>query len=607
MLYLSLILTLLTALACESKQDSRRGNPLESKFAGQYAMLVKVTVDQELPVIGNARSETLTVKRFSVSGVDGTLVAEEQVCRIDVIAEGPAQPSFSNDLISRFPTITSPLSIEKGEEGWRWHRERSGIVLGAELENHLNDELPTESSDPRLVDHDSDGNHGVTIPIQGILEGELHAVLRYADELSGTWSGISSDEWIGTAIDYTEQSVIASTHEILMTQFPSQQVNDPTLNAVIVIPLEVEKADCTLVESTLVERGLIPVREEDERDRNEDAPFGYLCDGQAASVYDEQLLERTNCGGDDPFVLPPARIELEPKTVSPYEAERCGAIDDTRSDEALLKCAEFEFWHAFSDGRLIPRQEALEYISNSLSLLEERVLPERLNPDLGRLYMLRGMFYMAIGLENGVSDYLIDSEAYSSLDFDRVEELDDENFAVIAFDLTLQMTLAGLAGEHERAAEIARNGLDYVLGLGDPDVVEDKNVGAVLGLSGTTMTWPLNTGIPQKTLEALEAVDCPHNIEFCERNTVHAPYARPGLEYHKAEVYARLNMREAYQAQLEIVAQQPGYEDWPWREVVEIQRKEPSRLLNKYLSYGEDEYAQSYATMSSGCVMCHGR
>ena len=278
---------------------------------------------------------------------------------------------------------------------------------------------------------------------------------------------------------------------------------------------------------------MIPVRKQSEQTEDGDAPFGYLCDGGAATVYDEQLLERTNCGGDDPFVLPPARIELEPHIASPYEAERCGDIDDTRSSDVLLSCAETEFWHAFSDGRLTPREEALAYISDTLRLLESREVAESLHSDLGRLYMLRGMFYMAMGLENGISDYLIDSEAYSSPDFDRVEELDGENFAVIAFDLTLEMTLAGLAGEHERAAEIARNGLDYVLGLGDPDVIEDKNVGAVLGLSGTTMTWPLNTGIPQKTLDALETVDCPHNIEFCERNTLHAPYARPGLNIIK--------------------------------------------------------------------------
>ena len=129
-----------------------------------------------------------------------------------------------------------------------------GIVLGAELDDHLNDALPTESSDPRLIDHDDDGNHGVTIPIQGILEGELHAVLRYADELSGSFSGQQGDDWEGVAIDYTEQSVIASTHEILLTQFPAQQVEDPKLNGVKVIPLNAEKVDCTLIEDTLVER-----------------------------------------------------------------------------------------------------------------------------------------------------------------------------------------------------------------------------------------------------------------------------------------------------------------------------------------------------------------
>ena len=74
-------------------------------------------------------------------------------------------------------------------------------------------------------------------------------------------------------------------------------------------------------------------------------------------------------------------------------------------------------------------------------------------------------------------------------------------------------------------------------------------------------------------------------LSFCERNTLHAPYASPSLEYYKDEIYARLKMSEAYKAQLEVVAMHPGYDDWPWREVVELQRKKPSRLLNKYLSY----------------------
>ena len=45
-------------------------------------------------------------------------------------------------------------------------------------------------------------------------------------------------------------------------------------------------------------------------------------------------------------------------------------------------------------------------------------------------------------------------------------------------------------------------------------------------------------------------------------------------------------MGAAYQAQLEVFKMPTGYDDWSWREVVELQGKKPSCLLNKYLSCG---------------------
>ncbi len=188
-----------------------------------------------------------------------------------------------------------------------------------------------------------------------------------------------------------------------------------------------------------------------------------------------------------------------------------------------------------------------------------------------------------------------------------MEALEPDNFVATVFDSTLEMTFARMANEHARAAELARGGLEYALNLGDPDVVEDVNVGAVFAITGITMTWPLSSGVPQASLEAKRKVGCLSEVEFCTGNTLHTPYARPGLEYHEAEMYARLGMRDAYVEQLEKVAAQPGYEDWAWYDVVELQRREPGRLLDKFASYGEDRYVDSYATMNNGCVMCHGR
>ena len=312
-------------------------------------------------------------------------------------------------------------------------------------------------------------------------------------------------------------------------------------------------------------------------------------------------------GEPTPFEIPFRRIELEPQIESFYEEERCGPLDASFTHEEILSCTESEFWHGFSDGRLAHRQASLDYIDEALELLEALGFGPELNADVGRVHMLRARVLMALGLENGMPEYMIESDKYITPEFDRVQELDPENFVAFAFNLTLEMTIAGIEGDFERAEELAYESLEVGLSLGEPGVVDHPKVGAILGLSGTLMTWPLASEVPQTTLEALEMIGCPEDVEFCVQNTTHAPFARVGLEYHKAEFFARLNLPDRYRAQLEVVTAQPGYEIWPWRGLVELQRQEPERLINKYLTYGEEQFAQSYATQNSACVICHGR
>lgn len=596
---------LLSALSCtDEPKTSAEGGAQVSPFVGDFAALVTVTVEQELPVIGQMPASTQMSKLFRVREEGGVLTLEERVCRLSLSSDAPAKPVMDEALVSLFPVTLSPLEVTREEAGWRWRRARAGVVLGAELSEPHTEALPISSDDPRVSDLDRDEHPGVTLKITGIIEGELHAVLRYSDELEGT---LADEErlWRGRSKDFTEQSILGASHELLMTPIPSVQVDDPTLNMVQVIPLaDSEEPSCERVLEVLERELGVPY----ERPQHAlDAPFGLLCDGTPAQVYDQQLLERVDCATGESFTLPSPRVELEPQLPSPYEVERCGLLSDELSVSEVLSCAELEFWQAFSDGRLAARQEALAYISEALDEVERRGYPEELNQEVAHLYMLRGMFYMAMGQENGVGEYLIGSREYSTPDFDRVAELDPDNFAVISFDLTLEMTLAGIAGDHMRAHSMAREALEYALSLGEPNTVEPANVGTILGLTGVTMTWPLSSGLPQESLEALEWVGCPDEIPFCRDNTLHAPYARPGLAYHQAEMYARLDMGEAYRAQLEVVAAQPRYETWPWRDLVELQRANPELLLEKFRSYGQDEYAHSYATMSSGCVMCHGR
>ncbi|PCJ45596.1 MAG: hypothetical protein COA99_04540 [Moraxellaceae bacterium] len=338
-------------------------------------------------------------------------------------------------------------------------------------------------------------------------------------------------------------------------------------------------------------------------------PLGMLCDGSTESFYDETIFERMDCGDPDAGLsLPKRRLESEPRIPSPYEASRCQLSLVLQAPEQRFECAETEFWHAYSDGRLAPRNSTLKYISEAIELSEsvgdntaEFVVK------LSRLYQLRGMFYMALGIENGQWLYLVFSNLYAQKDFARVEELEPGNFVASSFDITLKIANAQVAGKHELALAYGLESLHVSLTAGDPDVIEPVNVGTAFAVTGVTMNYPLNTGLPQATLDAMLEIGCIDEVAFCSQNTLHAPFARPGLEYHLASIYARLGLRNEYIAQLEVVAEQDRYDDWAWKAMVEAQRADPDRLLEKYASYGDDQYSDSYAQMNNGCVMCHGR
>ncbi len=345
-------------------------------------------------------------------------------------------------------------------------------------------------------------------------------------------------------------------------------------------------------------------QQEHPRDHN-GLQLSYLCDGSLATAYGEELLEREDCGSGK-MAIPKGRLEDTPRFASPYQL--CETPPAQQTAEERFDCFERQFWHAYSDGRLEPRKEALRTMSTLIKLAEagNDGTPAYVT-QLSRMYQLRGMFYMAMGIENGALQYIILNGLYSGKDFARVAALEPGNFVASSFDVTMDMANLRVLGKHDRAQELARQAVMTAWHAGNPDVIEPINVGSMFAVSGVTMHYPLASGVPALTLDATLAVSCIPEVEFCNTNTQHAPFARPGLEYHLAEMYARMGMRDEYIQQLEVVAQQPAYDTWAWKDMVELQRANPDRLLQKFASYGDQQYSEGYATRNMGCVFCHGR
>ena len=217
-------------------------------FQGRFALRVQSTTEQELPVVGLARSTSYTYKLLTVNETDGVFNAEERFCAVRMETEGPASPSVPMALVESIPTFATALKLTQDGDEWRWERARSGLVLGAQLDDPLNDSLPDAESDARVYDQDMDGHPGVTLNINGLIEGDIYAVIRYVDTLSGA---VNADGlWSGVARDETEQLVIGASQDVLKVNVTPVAIDDPTLNAVTALPIS-EDAGCTQVLDTL--------------------------------------------------------------------------------------------------------------------------------------------------------------------------------------------------------------------------------------------------------------------------------------------------------------------------------------------------------------------
>ena len=89
-----------------------------------------------------------------------------------------------------------------------------------------------------------DGSPGVTLNVSGLVEGDIYAVVRYVDTISGsvTTDGILE----GTTHDETEQIVIGASQDILKINVAPVAIDDPSLNVTTALPISPE-AGCTEV------------------------------------------------------------------------------------------------------------------------------------------------------------------------------------------------------------------------------------------------------------------------------------------------------------------------------------------------------------------------
>lgn len=105
--------------------------------------------------------------------------------------------------------VTREGTFAAGSDGGRRYQlARLYEVVGAELADVVEDELPTDPEDERIIDQDGDGHPGVTVRLNGIIDGEVYVAERKWTELDGV--AVSADRIEGKLRFVSEQSKLAA-------------------------------------------------------------------------------------------------------------------------------------------------------------------------------------------------------------------------------------------------------------------------------------------------------------------------------------------------------------------------------------------------------------
>jgi hypothetical protein len=270
-----------------------------------------------------------------------------------------------------------------------------------------------------------------------------------------------------------------------------------------------------------------------------------------------------------------------------------GVACERRAEPDAYDCAEARFWAAFHSTALDPRQAAEQTLIAVIAAVPSPAKARGASLMHFRLAQLR----LAMALENGQKNYVVHAEDQIVGELDRAIALDAYDGIIAPWKDAMQIATAAALQDWTDAVPLAKRGFDNVA---------LNPMGNTLSLSGTTIGFPLSSGVPQTTASLLDRWSC-SGVVWCTANTAHAPFARPGLGYHFAEAYARIGDRAKATAFLDEAAAAPDYDAWPYRGVVDAARGDVDGFLAKFASLGQDGSAFDvvYANQPYGCVFCH--
>ncbi|MGB0638002.1 MAG: hypothetical protein ACPGTU_01635 [Myxococcota bacterium] len=164
---------LLWALAFQGPVDT------QTVSTGTYVLELHVDTHAKLPFFGWTKSTTNSTVLAVIQKTEEGLIQRHTPCDVQVITRKvPAKTIIPKAMMDSLPIKTYEIDFSKDGKTWRYKADLGEDHIG--YDPSITKTVPTQASDPGVIDGDKDGNPGVTVEIDVMMFGtsELYVAQR---------------------------------------------------------------------------------------------------------------------------------------------------------------------------------------------------------------------------------------------------------------------------------------------------------------------------------------------------------------------------------------------------------------------------------------------
>jgi len=221
-------------------------------LSGVWGMRLQTTALTEIPFVGQSVDVQVALVRVTFEGDAPDTRASLTTCSVHInSSQAAVRQILPEAFVASLGVAVRPFEYDP--VSGRFEAPRFVEVRGARLDAPETDALPTSAEDPRIFDQDADGKPGMTVRVQGLIDGEVYVVQRGANAFSGARVEGDADaptRFEGGVVWQSEQTVVGADNRVLEMSLPSRPSDDAAQQRVLLVRLA-DDANCDVVRAAM--------------------------------------------------------------------------------------------------------------------------------------------------------------------------------------------------------------------------------------------------------------------------------------------------------------------------------------------------------------------